>query len=239
MGHLGRFDLHVSVDGSNLALVANRSQAVSSNPPAQERLPQWKCSCCTGVQPDTVTYNLALKACEAPANTTLAPGLLDTAFSLLRGMREQSVAPDVITYTTLLALCAQAGNGHAAAALYEVNPLLPHIVTCRCTHMRMTNPSRRHEHSRSLDMCFREENLTRGHTPQDIKGSGFKVDTALLNALISALGSAGLAQEALAVFRTMVRPTFLSLSLFLASQIPGQDCLPASVASNAATFSLL
>ena len=55
-----------------------------------------------GVQPDTVTYNLALKACEAPANTTLAPGLLDTAFGLLHGMTEQSVAPDVMTYTTIL-----------------------------------------------------------------------------------------------------------------------------------------
>ena len=86
------------------------------------------------MQPDTVTYNLALKACEAPANTTLAPGLLDTAFSLLRSMREQSVAPDVRTYTTLLALCAQAGNGRAAAALFEVFPCSPHMIVCRlCT----------------------------------------------------------------------------------------------------------
>ena len=76
------------------------------------------------MQPDTVTYNLALKACEAPANTTLAPGLLGTAFGLLRGMTEQSVAPDVMTYTTILGLCAQAGDGHAALALYEVSPPL-------------------------------------------------------------------------------------------------------------------
>ena len=41
-------------------------------------------------------------------------------------------------------------------------------------------------------------------TLQDIKSKGFRVDTALLNALISALGSEGLAHEALAVFRTMV-----------------------------------
>ena len=39
---------------------------------------------------------------------------------------------------------------------------------------------------------------------QDVKARGVRVDKALLNALISALGSAGLAQEALAIFRTMV-----------------------------------
>ena len=42
---------------------------------------------------------------------------------------------------------------------------------------------------------------------QDIKSSGVRADTALLNALISALGSCGLAQDALAVFRTMVSLT--------------------------------
>ncbi len=39
---------------------------------------------------------------------------------------------------------------------------------------------------------------------QEIKATGMQVDKALLNALISALGSAGLAQDALAIFRTMV-----------------------------------
>ncbi len=91
------------------------------------------------MQPDTVTYNLALKACEAPANTTLAPGLLDTAFGLLRSMREHSVAPDAITYTTLLALCAQAGNGQAAVTLYEVPPCSLHVFVCQYTYMQMSS----------------------------------------------------------------------------------------------------
>ena len=46
--------------------------------------------------------------------------------------------------------------------------------------------------------------LTGRCTSQDVKAKGVRVDKALLNALISALGSAGLAQEALAVFRSMV-----------------------------------
>ena len=39
---------------------------------------------------------------------------------------------------------------------------------------------------------------------QEVKASGLKPDTALLNALIRALGSGGLAKEAQGVFRTMV-----------------------------------
>ena len=74
------------------------------------------------MQPDIVTYNLALKACEAPANNKLTPGLLDTAFGLLRDMGESGVEPDLMTYTTLLGLCAQAGDGPQALALYEVTP---------------------------------------------------------------------------------------------------------------------
>ncbi len=40
---------------------------------------------------------------------------------------------------------------------------------------------------------------------QEVKDSGIRVDVALLSALIAALGSEGLAEEALAVFRKMVR----------------------------------
>lgn len=46
--------------------------------------------------------------------------------------------------------------------------------------------------------------LTGRCASQDVKARGVRVDKALLNALISALGSAGLAQEALAIFRSMV-----------------------------------
>ena len=46
--------------------------------------------------------------------------------------------------------------------------------------------------------------LTGKCASQDVKARGVRVDKALLNALISALGSAGLTQEALAIFRSMV-----------------------------------
>ena len=76
-----------------------------------------------GVQPNAVTFNLALKACEAPATSKLAPGLLRAAFELLRGMARQGVRPDARTYTTLLGLCAQAGDAPAALAVHEVPSL--------------------------------------------------------------------------------------------------------------------
>ena len=76
-----------------------------------------------GVQPDAVTFNLALKACEAPATSKLAPGLLRSAFELLRCMARQGVRPDVRTYTTLLSLCAQAGDAQAALAVHAVPSL--------------------------------------------------------------------------------------------------------------------
>ena len=46
---------------------------------------------------------------------------------------------------------------------------------------------------------------------QEVKDSGIRVDVALLSALIAALGSEGLAEEALTVFRKMVcaHPTIL------------------------------
>jgi pentatricopeptide repeat protein len=40
---------------------------------------------------------------------------------------------------------------------------------------------------------------------QEVKESELRIDVALLSALIAALGSEGMAEEALAVFRRMVR----------------------------------
>lgn len=54
-----------------------------------------------------------------------------------------------------------------------------------------------------------------------------KADTALLNALISALGSGKLAQEALAIFRTMVGPSLPVLShLSIPNMLPGNFFCP-------------
>ena len=124
------YDLHRCLDHAQCQLQLLRSYATVDHM-CTPALSCTNCSskgvstCLSGVQPDTVTYNLALKACEAPANTTLAPELLDTALGLLHGMIEKSVAPDVMTYTTILGLCAQAGDGQAALALYEVSPPVP------------------------------------------------------------------------------------------------------------------
>ena len=60
------------------------------------------------------------------------------AFGLLEEMRAAGLAPDLITYHTLLRLCDQAGQGHAASTLHEVRgpalcTKLPWPCTC-CGH---------------------------------------------------------------------------------------------------------
>ena len=68
-----------------------------------------------------VTYNLAIGACRAARHSTLSAELLGQAFALLAEMRAAGVEPDLATYTTLMALCRQAGAGRRALALYEVH----------------------------------------------------------------------------------------------------------------------
>ena len=43
---------------------------------------------------------------------------------------------------------------------------------------------------------------------QELRAGGLRMDRTFLTAVIAALGSEGLAQEALAVFRTMVPPLY-------------------------------
>ncbi|BDA50928.1 probable pentatricopeptide repeat-containing protein At2g31400, chloroplastic [Coccomyxa sp. Obi] len=110
-----------------------------------------------GVEPDLVTYNLAMRACSGQPGSKLRADQLEQAFQLLAHMRAAGVEPCAQTITSLFALGARAGQGRRALALY-----------------------------------------------QEVKDSGIRVDVALLSALIAALGSEGLAEEALTVFRRMV-----------------------------------
>lgn len=77
-----------------------------------------------GVEPDLVTYNLAVRACGGQSGSKLRAAQLDQAFQLLADMRAAKVAPDQQTVTSMLALCAQAGAGRRALALYEVRLLV-------------------------------------------------------------------------------------------------------------------
>lgn len=52
--------------------------------------------------------------------TALQTRRLYTGLALLAAMPGEGAAPDVITFTSLLALCDQAGQGYAAQALYQV-----------------------------------------------------------------------------------------------------------------------
>jgi hypothetical protein len=72
------------------------------------------------VDPDAVSYNLAMKACGSAPGTKLRAAQLERAFGLLADMRARGVAPTYVTITQLLSLCAQAGQGHRALQLYQV-----------------------------------------------------------------------------------------------------------------------
>ena len=74
---------------------------------------------------DVVSYNLAIKACSGIAGTTLPIGQLDQGFALLREMRDQGLEPDLVTYTSLMALCVQAKSGRRAEQLHKV--IIPHL----------------------------------------------------------------------------------------------------------------
>ena len=51
-----------------------------------------------GIQPDVVTYNAAISACEKCRNWDRVPGLLS-------GMRVDGIKPDVITYSAAISAC--------------------------------------------------------------------------------------------------------------------------------------
>ena len=73
-----------------------------------------------GLQPDLVSYNVAVKACGSPPGIRLSRQQLDLGFSLLEEMHNRGLTPDPQTYTSLFTLCAQAAEGRRALATYEV-----------------------------------------------------------------------------------------------------------------------
>lgn len=81
------------------------------------------------MEPDLVTYNLAIRACGGQPGSKLRAAQLDQAFQLLGDMRAAGVAPSEQTVTSLFALCAQAGQGRRALALYEVRLPAASVVT--------------------------------------------------------------------------------------------------------------
>ncbi len=82
------------------------------------------CVLAAGVQPDVVTYNVAIKACQSGAGASLSPGMLEQGFALAAEMRAAGLEPDVITHTSLARLCAQAADGQRALALHQARALL-------------------------------------------------------------------------------------------------------------------
>lgn len=67
-----------------------------------------------------MTYNLAIQACSGQPGSKLRAAQLDQAFQILTHMRTAGVQPCPQTITSLFALCARAGQGRRALALYKV-----------------------------------------------------------------------------------------------------------------------
>ncbi len=74
------------------------------------------------MEPNLVTYNLAIQACSGQAGSKLRAAQLQQAFQLYTRMRAAGVEPCPQTITSLFALCAKAGEGRRALALYQVRP---------------------------------------------------------------------------------------------------------------------
>merc|ERR1711966_109308 len=101
----------------------------------------------TGIQPDVVTYNAAISACEKGGKWEKALSLhkemrgdglkpnvisysaaisacqkgtqLEEALSLLEEMCEEGIKPNVVTYTALIQACASAGQSITALEIFE------------------------------------------------------------------------------------------------------------------------
>ena len=84
-----------------------------------------------GLEPDLVSYNVAVKACGSPPGIRLSRRQLDLGFSLLEEARSRGLTPDPRTYTSLFRLCAQAAEGRRALVTYQVpcTPLHRHRLT--------------------------------------------------------------------------------------------------------------
>lgn len=72
-----------------------------------------------GVQPTVKSYNLAIKGCEGQAGQRLRLEQVAIALKLYEEMRETGMHPDLITYGTLIELCAVGRQGALARRLRE------------------------------------------------------------------------------------------------------------------------
>ena len=178
----------------------------------------------SGVKPDEVTYNLAISACGGCENSTVPAELLQQAFNTAAEMRAAGLTPTMVTYTTLLGLCARAGNGKVAQALYQARSACqqcsPHPAL-KLVMARLALGMYRHEAGKVQDRhawaevvpsgkgvklcCMHAAPIKWTMAAQELKDSGVRLDKTVLTALISALGAGGMPQEALSVFKTMVR----------------------------------
>ena len=71
------------------------------------------------VQPTVKTYNLAIKGCEGAPGHRLRLEQIAIALKLYEEMREKGMHPDLITYGTLIELCAIGRQGALARRLRE------------------------------------------------------------------------------------------------------------------------
>lgn len=73
-----------------------------------------------GLEPNLVTYNIAIRNCGSPPGVKLSQRQLGLGLGLLAEMQASGIEPDVRTYTCLFVLCAQAEDGHRGWDLYQV-----------------------------------------------------------------------------------------------------------------------
>ncbi|CAL8462833.1 g2367 [Coccomyxa elongata] len=153
----------------------------------------WRQMAASGTPPSVDNCNALLNACIDCGNG-------ERALDIYRSMQDLGVEPDLVTYNLAMRACSgQPGSKLRAAQLEQAFQLLTHMRAAAVEPCPQTITS-------LFSLCGRAGQGRRALAlyQEEVKDSGIRVDVALLSALIAALGSEGLADEALTVFRRMV-----------------------------------
>ncbi|MBW8831171.1 MAG: hypothetical protein JF606_17460 [Burkholderiales bacterium] len=78
-----------------------------------------------GVDPDVITYNALISACEKA-------GKVERALEIFEGMRAAGIIPNVITYSALISACEKAGKVKTALKFFDgmrAAGIIPNVIT--------------------------------------------------------------------------------------------------------------
>jgi pentatricopeptide repeat protein len=138
-----------------------------------------------GVDPDVITYNALISACEKA-------GEVETALTTFNDMRAAGIIPNLITYNALISACEKAGEVETALKIFEDNMqaagIIPDVIT----------------YNALISACEKAGKVERAQEIfEGMRAAGIIPDVITYSALISACEKAGQAGQALEIFEGM------------------------------------